>query len=156
MPLGVPRYTYGAEAGKRSHAVSRLVADEGAGCLEPPVSSRLRAMYFLESRRPWAMPRRCSGRPLIASVRRAWSLEVGQHVRGGLLERATEGDGFAQGGRDAVADRVDRLRYEFAAAPARGLAVRRDAPLVVAPRSPRPASACRSRTSAVRGRDGAR
>ncbi|CAA9292765.1 MAG: hypothetical protein AVDCRST_MAG48-673 [uncultured Friedmanniella sp.] len=47
-----------------------------AGCwrgLDPPVSSSDRAMQSVRFRKPRAEPRRCSMRPLIASV---WPLEV--------------------------------------------------------------------------------
>ena len=62
-----------------------------------------------------AVSRKCSSRPLIASVgpaRGAGRVEVGQHVRGTLLQRMAEFRHLGHGRGNVDADRVDERDHE--------------------------------------------
>ena len=67
------------------------------------------------------------------AVGRAGTVEVGQHVGGPLLQRASERDDFDQRVWDTGADRVDQLDHQFAPPAPVLVPVGGDHPLVDAP-----------------------
>ena len=87
-------------------------------------------------RKPRAEPRRCSRRPLMASVGPvggAGTVEVGQDVGGALLEGPPERDDLFQHVGNAVADALDELPHELTTPGLVGFAVGGDHALVDVP-----------------------
>ena len=79
-------------------------------------------MSFVGFRNPGADPRRCSRRPLIASVGplRPWPVEVGKHAGGSPLECEAEPADLFQGGGHAAADGLDHRAHLLATIPRSG------------------------------------